>query len=119
MPLKDSSGKVIDDHNLLNLTDDSFKVSIEPMTGEFLTLGNSIRGKEVIIADEAEFGNLKINGKIRSDQIELSETEVILNIDYDKITKYMENMGSDGLEFFINHLNRLKLMAEKELFDRS
>jgi hypothetical protein len=64
-------------------------------------------------------GNLVISGTIHADKIIMTETQVILNIDYDKITEYMRNMDSEGLKFFSKHLERLKLMAEKELLDRS
>lgn len=88
-------------------------------------LGTAIKGMTVITADEAEFksikidGDLELRGKLHADQIKMTETQIVLNLDYDKITEYMANIDSPDLEFFIRHLHKLKLMAEKELLDRS
>jgi hypothetical protein len=115
MPIKTEDGAPFHDHNLLTLSNINHSNQ----------LGTSIKGMESITADTAEFkdikidGNLEIDGKIHADKIEMSETQIILNIDYDKITEYMSNMDSPDLEFFIRHLHKLKLMAEKELLDRS
>lgn len=107
---------LIKDHNLVNMSNN---------IGSNLQIGTAIKGIETITADEAEFkdikidGNLDIKGKIHADKIEMTETQVVLNLDYDKITEHMANMDSQDLEFFIRHLHKLKLMAEKELLDRT
>ena len=104
------------DHSLVNMSNN---------IGNNLQLGTAIKGIETITADEAEFkdikidGNLDIKGKIHADKIEMTETQVVLSIDYDKITEHMSHMDSQDLEFFIRHLHKLKLMAEKELLDRT
>lgn len=121
MPVKTEDGSPFHDHNLLNLNNTNLITAVNNPSN----IGTSIKGMEIITADEAEFktmhveGDLDVNGKIRANQIEMSETQIILSIDYDRITEHMSHMDSGELNFFIKHLHKLKLMAEKELLDRS
>lgn len=118
MPVKTEDGppltSFLNNHNLANLTNINNSVGI----------GTNIKG-DSISAIDGDFktmhieGDLDIKGKIHASKIEMTETQVILSIDYDKITEHMSHMESPDLEFFIRHLHKLKLMAEKELLDRS
>lgn len=110
MPIKFDDGSIMD-HKLINTSN--------------ISIGTTIQNMDSISAESGKFkdikiaGHLEIDGKIHADKIEMTETQVVLNLDYDKITDYMNNMDSQDLEFFIRHLHKLKLMAEKELLDRS
>jgi hypothetical protein len=105
----DADRDIIYDHNLVHSPHISGPSSIR----------NIINGTEDEFDTIKISGDLQVEGKIKAKQFELDETQIILNIDYDKITEYMKNMDSLELKVFMKHLEKLKFMSEKELFNRS
>jgi hypothetical protein len=90
-----------------------------------LTVNNSISNMDEISADSGSFknmtidGDLTVDGKIKAKEIDMLESKIVLNFDYEYIENTLENMDSLTLEFFMKHLERLKLLTEKKLLDRS
>jgi hypothetical protein len=121
----DVEKNIIHDHNLAH-SHSHYMTNVNMGHSHHIPGNHStIQNMGVINATKGEFdtirisGNLQVEGKIKSKQFELDETQIILNIDYDRIMEYIKTMDSLELKVFMKHLEKLKLMSEKELFDRS
>lgn len=89
------------------------------------SLGSKITNMETISAHSGDFkdvhieGNLEVKGKIKAKEIDMDESRIVLNFDYDYIEEKLEHMDSNDLKYFMKHLEKLKLLTEKKLLDRS
>lgn len=86
---------------------------------------NKISGMDNISADSGDFkdvrieGNLEVKGILKAKEIDMDESRIVLNFDYEYIEEKLEHMDSDDLKHFMKHLEKLKLLTEKKLLDRS
>ena len=115
MPVKWDDGiPALDDHNLIHMPNISNNINI-----------GSISNMEAISANSGEFknmeidGDLKVNGILKAKEIDMKESKIVLNFDYEYIEDKLEHMDTKELEFFMHHLHKLKLLTEKKLLDRS
>lgn len=53
------------------------------------------------------------------DEVVLSARKVVLNIDEEYVEHILNRMDKNQIELLINHLNRMKLLAEKILIDHA
>jgi predicted Zn-dependent protease with MMP-like domain len=53
------------------------------------------------------------------EEVVLTARRIVLNIDEEYLEHILKRMDSNQIELFIEHLKRARLVAEKELLDRS
>ena len=63
--------------------------------------------------------DIRIKGHIQADEITIDVKKVILNMDYGYIEELFSKMQLHQLNQLLSHLDDLKLMIEKEKFERS
>lgn len=64
-------------------------------------------------------GNVTIKGQLKAKSINMDSTEIILSMDYGRITENFKHMSESELEHLKIHLTKVEMMIEKEMFERT
>jgi len=82
--------------------------------------GSNVTFENISVSGDVEIlGDIRIEGQLKPNSINMDSTSIVLSMDYNRITENMKHMSSDELEFLRKHLKKVEMMIEREQFDRT
>lgn len=106
--------KFVDTQNLIGSAFSNTHTHSHNITGSDATFENiSVSGDVEIL------GDIRIEGQLKPNSINMDSTSIVLSMDYNRITENFKQMSPEELESLRKHLKKVEMMIERELFDRT